>query len=163
MKTNVHLANFMKASILEDQIIWWFEDTNNKYLHMDFCHKDSESEYWIKAKEERISWRTELFAQYPELLPKAIQNEMRISQAQKPINRSINNNRQALQGNAVLVLMLGRTGVSKILQDANIQGDQAKGRDIELDPELKEKFMSQPEDQKMQQYERMGTPNIKRR
>ena len=54
----------MRNSILQDLTIWQFED-ENRYLHMDLANKDEDPPYWIKAVQEKVIERDEVFSKFP--------------------------------------------------------------------------------------------------
>lgn len=85
---------------------------------MDLTHREKESEYWLKATQQRIAWRDEVFKHYRELLPQSRLEAMQKEESDKPINQSFHNSKAALEGNPAFKFLVGKTSAKKILQDA---------------------------------------------
>lgn len=142
---------------------------------MDLTDEYTESKYWTKKLSDKIEWRDEFFKFHKELLPPILKKEIEQKEAQSPTKVSMQKSKEALEGNPALKFMLPkqsreqmihdtqRSSAQKVNKSEEEQKDELMREKYDISPELYQRFYNMNNEQKMDQYNRMGIPTIKRK
>lgn len=115
-KINIDLAAFIKSNQFNDLTMWKFED-ECMYLHMDITQNNDDSEFWKQKIKEKQQWRDEFFRRFKLLLPPSQLKILEQMEKESP-QKTLESNKNALDGNPAFKFMLGKTSRQKIIKDS---------------------------------------------